>query len=73
MSICSTSPKSSVAKKLVVGPNEAEVMLDCGHTYLYQLINAGELDSYCDGKSRKITVASIEARIRRKLQEAKAA
>jgi len=48
-------------------------MLDCGHTYLYQLINAGELDSYCDGKSRKITVASIEARIRRKLQEAKAA
>ena len=48
-------------------------MLDCGRTYLYQMLAAGELESYRDGKSRKITVASIYARIRRKLQENKAA
>jgi hypothetical protein len=72
MSICSTSPKSS-APKLVVGPTEARIMLDCGHTRIYEMINNGEVDSYLDGKSRKITVASIEARIRRKLQEAQAA
>jgi hypothetical protein len=44
-------------------------MLDCGRTRLYELLNAKELESYRDGKSRKITVASIQARIRRMLQQ----
>jgi hypothetical protein len=57
---------------LVVRPNQAMRMLDCGRAYLYQLINAGELESYCDGAARKITVRSIRARIKRKLREAKA-
>ena len=48
-------------------------MLDCGRTRLYELINAKELESYLDGKARKITVASIYARVRRKLQENRAA
>jgi hypothetical protein len=58
---------------LVVSPTKAMRMLDCGRTRLYQLLNAGELQSYRDGKARKITVSSIQARIRRMLQQSKAA
>ena len=57
---------------LVVRPNRAKHMLDCSRTYLYELINAGELESYTDGVARKITVQSIRAHIERKLAEAKA-
>ena len=35
------------------------------------LISAGELESFRDGKSRKITVASIRARVARKLAESR--
>jgi hypothetical protein len=48
------------------------IMLDCGRTRLYELLNANELESYRDGKSRKITVSSILERIRRKLQQTEA-
>ena len=37
----------------------------------YELINAGELESFKDGKSRKITVNSIEAYIERHLGAAR--
>jgi excisionase family DNA binding protein len=57
---------------LVVSPARAKAMLDVGHTKLYELLEAGELESYRDGKSRKITVASIKARIARKLAESRA-
>jgi hypothetical protein len=40
---------------------------DCSNTYGYELLNAGELESFLDGKARKITVASIQAYIARKL------
>jgi excisionase family DNA binding protein len=43
-------------------------MLDVGNTRFYELIAAGELESYKDGKSRKITVASIKAYIARRIQ-----
>ena len=42
-------------------------MLGIGITHLYQLIAAGELDTYLDGRARKITVASIHRRIARLL------
>jgi len=42
-------------------------------TYLYDLINAGEIDSFKDGKSRKITTASIKAYIARRLEASKEA
>jgi hypothetical protein len=58
---------------LVVSPSKAMRMLDCGRTRLYELLGRGELESYRDGKSRKITVASIRARIHRKLEEARTA
>jgi excisionase family DNA binding protein len=51
------------AERLVVSPRIACVMLNVGTTRLYQLIHAGELESYLDGKARKITVESIRRRI----------
>lgn len=56
-------------KPLVVRPNKAMQLLDCSRVYLYELINAGELESYRDGAARKITMRSIHARIERKLRE----
>ena len=41
-----------------------------GKTKLFDLIRTGELESFLDGTQRRITVASIRARIQRKLQEA---
>jgi hypothetical protein len=55
---------------LLVRPREAWRMLGCGNTYGYTLLNAGELESFVDGKARKITVASIHRYIARKLAAA---
>lgn len=52
---------------LVVKPRDAWRMLGCGNTRGYELLAAGELDSFLDGRSRKITVASIHAYIARRL------
>ena len=54
---------------LVVRPNTAMRLLDCGRAYLYELINSGEVESYLDGDARKITMRSIRARIERKVSE----
>jgi hypothetical protein len=66
-SICSTA--LSELGPLVVRPKGARRMLNCGQTRLYELIAAGELDSFLDGRSRKITVESIYRYIRRRLEE----
>jgi hypothetical protein len=55
---------------LVTSPNKAMRMLDCGRTRLYDLLAAGELESYLDGRMRKITIESIKAHVQRKLKEA---
>jgi len=55
---------------LVVGTAEAGRLGGWGKTKIFELIAAGELDSYLDGRVRRITLASIEARIQRKLREA---
>jgi excisionase family DNA binding protein len=54
---------------LIVRPAQACVMLSCSIPRLYELINAGELESLKDGAARKITVASIQRYIARKLAE----
>jgi excisionase family DNA binding protein len=36
---------------------------------LYALINAGDLESYTQGRSRRITVESINAYVKRRLAE----
>jgi hypothetical protein len=60
--------KSSIAvEPLVVRPAEAWRMLGCGPTYGYELLAAGELDSFIDGAARKITVQSIKRYIAKKL------
>jgi hypothetical protein len=52
---------------LVVSPRRAQQMLDIGHSRIYELIAAGELRTFKDGKSRKIVVASIRDFVARKL------
>ncbi len=54
-------------ERLVVSPRRAKHMLDCGTTRLYELLNRKELDSYLDGRNRKITVESIHRLIERRL------
>jgi hypothetical protein len=44
----------------VVRPRTACRLLDCGVTRLYALIARGEVESFLDGGSRKIVVASIK-------------
>ena len=52
---------------LVVKPKVAWKLLACSNTRGYELIAAGELDSFLDGRSRKITVDSIRRYIARRL------
>ena len=55
---------------LLVSPHDAWRMLGCGNTRGYELINTGELVSFKDGRSRKITVESIHQYIARKIATA---
>jgi hypothetical protein len=48
-------------QRLVVSPRRGMRMLDCGRTHFYDLIGKGELDSYLDGRSRKITPSPHKA------------
>lgn len=61
------SGSSPRANPLVVSPREAGYMLSLGLTRIYELVGAGELVSYTDGRSRRITVESIHAYIRRRI------
>ncbi|MFY9958398.1 excisionase family DNA-binding protein [Bradyrhizobium sp.] len=58
---------------LVVPPKVAWRLLGCGNTHGYQLIADGELQSYTDGRSRRITMASIREYIARRVASADAA
>jgi excisionase family DNA binding protein len=52
---------------LVVRPREACQMLCVGLTKLYELLHAGELESYRHGRSRRITISSICGYIERQI------
>jgi hypothetical protein len=65
------STEASDLGPLVVRPKGARRMLNCGQTRLYELIAAGELDSFLDGRSRKITVESIYRYIHRRIEESR--
>jgi excisionase family DNA binding protein len=54
---------------LVVSPREAWRLLACGNTRGYALLAAGELESYLDGRSRRITMRSIHRYIAERLAE----
>jgi excisionase family DNA binding protein len=57
-------------ERLVVSPKGAARLLDLGVTKIYELIGSGQLQSFKDGSSRKIVVASIHDYISRKLEPA---
>ena len=65
-----STPESSI-RPIVVKPKAATRFGICGLTKVYALIADGQLESYRDGRSRLITVASIEAYVERKLAEAR--
>ncbi len=54
---------------LVASPNQAMKALMVSRATLYALINSGELESYTEGRSRRITIESINAYVRRRLAE----
>jgi excisionase family DNA binding protein len=60
-----------VSDPLIVKPREARRLLSVSQKRLYELLNAGELESFKDGASRKITVESIRAYVARKLGKVK--
>ena len=62
------SPDTPSAR-LLVRPRTAREMLSCGVERLYQLLNAGELESFRDGRARYITIHSIERYITKRLAE----
>lgn len=53
---------------MVATPNQAMKALMVSRSTLYSLINTGELKSYTEGRSRRITVKSISAYIERRLE-----
>jgi hypothetical protein len=55
------------AEALVVRPATAERMLSVTHKALYDLMNAGELQSFTEGSRRFITVQSIRDYLARRL------
>jgi excisionase family DNA binding protein len=62
--------ESTNERPLVAGMAKTKVLLDTGTDKIYDLIKAGELDSYMEGNRRKITMESIERLIQRRLETA---
>jgi excisionase family DNA binding protein len=52
---------------IAVPPRAASRMLSISLSKTYELLRNGELDSYSDGKARRVIVASIYAYIERRL------
>ncbi len=46
---------------------KAAPSIGVGMTRLYELIKSGEIDSYRDGKARKVVVASLKAYVERQI------
>jgi hypothetical protein len=66
LSLGMTNIRGTIAP-LVVSPKIACRMLDCGLTRLYELLARRELQSFADGRARKIIIVSIEDFISRRL------
>jgi excisionase family DNA binding protein len=59
-----------------IEPRVTDVVGGCrranmGKDRFYQLLHSGEIESYLDGRSRKILIASIDAYIDRQIAESK--
>jgi len=55
---------------LAVPPQEAARLLSLGIWRIYALMRTGELESYRDGRARRITMASIHDRMARQIAAA---
>jgi hypothetical protein len=64
-----SSDSGGQIEPLLVKPKTAWKLLGCGNTRGYELLAAGELESFLDGSSRKITTASIRRYIERQLAQ----
>lgn len=60
-------------KPIAVTPKSAFAAIEVGATKGYELINAGELETFKIGRSTRVTTASIEAFVARQLEQAQAA
>jgi aspartate-semialdehyde dehydrogenase len=60
-------PEPIEIEPLAVSPKKAGALIDVGTTRLYHLIGTGEVESFRDGKSRKIIFASLKAYIARQI------
>ena len=58
---------------LAISPKDAFAAIGCGVTKGYELIAAGELDTFKIGRATRITTESIRAYVARQLETAKAA
>jgi excisionase family DNA binding protein len=63
------SARHSEGRPIVASVNETMATLKIGREKIYQLLNAGELESYREGGSRKILWRSIEAYVERRLKQ----
>lgn len=66
-------PSFTFAAPIVLSPGQVMAGLKISRAKLYELINAGELESYTDGRMRRITVASVESYVKRRLEAEKTA
>jgi excisionase family DNA binding protein len=66
--LAAPSTQASVTP-LAVPPRDACGLLSLSMSRLYDLLRAGELQSYGDGRTRRITMASIHAYIARRLAD----
>lgn len=64
-----TLSKPARVEPLVVTPREACALLNIGNTRLYRLLGDKQIDSYREGRARRITMASIKSYIARCLAE----
>jgi excisionase family DNA binding protein len=57
--------KPASIEPLVVTPREACTLLGIGNTRLYKLIGDKEIDSYREGRARRIPLSSIKSYVAR--------
>jgi excisionase family DNA binding protein len=68
----SRAPSDKSCAPLVVKIRDAAAMLQLGRSYIYELLDLGELTAIKAGRSRRIIVASIHDYVARRRVAAKA-
>jgi excisionase family DNA binding protein len=59
---------NDLSAPMVATPNQAIQRLQISRATLYELINNGDLESYTEGRSRRILVQSMDHYIQRRLR-----